>query len=317
MPAQTVKRRTGLKGRSPRAGLPEPGIGGYDYPAGPYGATGFPGSTAAGPVTHTQMPPEGARGTRQLTPGGNQDEWARLPARRPGGDPSQPTARTGRETRGERRMSPVIGGAPGSQNVRNTYAQRYKAVPGQWRGYRPAPNPGKTGATLMGASQFHPDATSYGNPDGKPVPGMPSQPGYPEVEVCSRFVSEHGSNDGYAMNRDLAFDKGGVAAFPEQYEGVRHLRGGRLTGQRYFGALEQQQKIGLESDAFGIARARGPRHRPLRFEVPPPRTANYYDVPPDEGTSAPDMIHRSPGQSHRSHRTTGKPPRRKGKPRRG
>jgi hypothetical protein len=338
VPAQTTKRRTGLKAKSPRPGVPLPGIGGYDYPRGPYGATGFPGSTPAAAHTHAQT--EQGRKDRQLT---TTQTWARdtgpeftdpaptvvprpqpsysqvefLPGTEPGpgnrflrgnGSPRQPYARTHRgehagkwrgETGPEQRMTPVIGGSPGSQNVRNTFAQRYKAVPGLVRAYRAAPNPGKTGAQLDAPSRYHPGTMVHGHPDGKPVPGMAPQPGYPPmVNVPSRYVSAEGSQEGYAMNRPLLFAKGGVAPYPSsfvRFTGNQHLRGARLTGQRYFGDLADQQRIGLPSDAYGIARARGPRHRPVQFQQPAPWTANYYDTAPEvDGDQAGDMIHVSP-----------------------
>lgn len=312
MPAQTRKRRSGLKGKSPRAALPEPGIGGYDYPRGPYGQTGFPGSTPASRRTHSQGrdgrkdragqdQPVGGQPYGRLA--GQQAEYYDLPPHRPGGDPSQPLARQMRSTSPERRMTPVIGGAPGSQNVRNKIAQRYKAVPGQVRAYRPAPNPGKTGARAAGPSRYHPDVRVHGEPDGSPVPGMAPQPGPPFVTVPSRYVSHEGSQEGYAVDRPLLFARGGTPApYPAGYDGNVHVRGGRLTGQRYFGTLADQQKIGLDSDAYGIARRRGPRHRPVRFELPAPHAANFYDVAPDPGTQSPDRIHKSPGRTTRQGR---------------
>ena len=307
MPAQTFKRRAGLKKRTPRAGVPLPGIGGYDYPRGPYGATGFPGSTPASARTHTEDRPEGARGLRQLTVSGNQAEWVTLPTRRPNGTPRQPLSRSHRgehtgtwtgETGPEQRMTPVIGAnAPGSQNVRNTYAQRYKARPELVRVYQPSPNPGKTGARLDAPSQYHPGTFIRGHPDGKPVPGMDANPGPPpSVTVPSRFVSAEGAQEDYAMNRELLFTKGGTPApYPPGYTGNVHLRGARMTGQRYFGALADQQRIGLASDAYGLSRARGPRHRPVSFQQPAPWTANYYDTAPASDSPA-DMIRQSPAR---------------------
>jgi hypothetical protein len=337
VPAQTGKRRTGLKAKSPRPGVPMPGIGGYDYPRGPMGQTGFPGSTPASARTHAQT--ADGRKDRQLTttaiwardtgPEFTDTEPTEVPRPQPSpssirfvpgteprpgnrfirgnGTPRQPKARTHRgehsapwhgETGPEQRMTPVIGGSPGSQNVRNTFAQRYKARPGLVRLYQPSPNPGKTGARLDGPSQYHPGIMVHGHPDGKPVPGMDANPGPPpSVTVPSRFVSAEGSQEGYAMNRPLLFSEGGVAGYPSSYvrfTGNQHLRGGRLTGQRYFGELAAQQQIGLESDAYGISRARGPRHRPVGFEVPAPWTANYYDTAPDADDQPPDMIHVSP-----------------------
>ena len=321
MPAQHYARQKDRKTASPRP-LPHPGEGGYNYPRGPFGKTGFPGSTPAARKTKRQD--AGGRRDRQLTTTQQWEDWtgeAALdttptetprpqtpygqvrfrpgrqtgPSRfiRAGGDPRQPFARQMRSTSPEHRMTPIIGGAPGSQNVRNTYAQRYKARPELWRAYRPAPNPGKTGARFNGPSRFHPDVIVAGHPDGKPIPGMAPQPGPPEVVVQSRYVSREGSQEGYAMNRNLYFSKGGTP--PAQPRGAApHIRGGRYDGTRYFGPLVDQQKIGIPSDSYGIKRARGPNHRPVRFEQPTPWTANYYDVPPNEGESAPDMIHRAP-----------------------
>lgn len=300
MPGEYSKRRTGLKPRAPRVAVPLPGVGGYDYPRGPIGETGFPGSTPASARTKSQG--SDGRLDRQQTVTANQATWAVLPPRRRDGTPAQPTARTGRETAVERRMTPVIGGAPGSQNVRNTIAQRYKARPELVRSYRAAPNPGKTGARLDGPSRYHPQVMVHGHPDGKPIPGMAPQPGFPpEVLVQSRYVSLEGSQEGYAMDRPLQFARGGVAGYPSSYvrfTGNQHLRGGRLTGQRYYGAVSDQQQIGLPSDAYGIARARGPRHRPVKFEQPAPWTVNYRDVPAG-GQFAPDMVHQSPGNGRR------------------
>jgi hypothetical protein len=201
-------------------------------------------------------------------------------------------------------MVPVIGALdlPERKPVRNDVAQRWKAVPGVVREYQPAPNPGKTGAHLMGPAQYHPGTAVYGDPDGKPVPGMDSNPGPPpSVVVSSRFVSHEGAQEGYAVNRPLLFTKGGRPDnYPPGYLGNRHLRGARMIGQRYFGALEDQQRIGIPSDSYGISRRRGPRHRPVRFDLPAPWTANYYDVTADQGREDPDMIHRSPAGKDRT-----------------
>jgi hypothetical protein len=304
MPGTYSKRRTGLKTRTPRVAVPLPGIGGFDYPRGPFGETGFPGSTPASRRVHQQD--GGGRKDRQLTVTGNHAEWVLLPTRRANGTPRQPFARTHRgeqsipgmgETGPERRETPLIGGAPGSANVRNTYAQRYKARPELVRAYQPAPNPGKTGARLDAPSQYHPGVMVHGHPDGKPVPGMDANPGPPpSVTVQSRYVSAEGAQEGYAMNRPLMFARGGVAPYPDTSErstGNHHLRGGRLTGQRYFGAIRDQQRIGLPSDSYGISRARGPRHRPVGFTPPEPWTANYQDSAPGEEPAS-DMIHLSP-----------------------
>src|SRR5258708_28650172 len=120
MPAQTRKRRSGLKGKSPRAALPEPGIGGYDYPRGPYGQTGFPGSTPASSRTKSQ----GSDGRIDRAPqdqpiggqpyaglAGQQAEYYDPPPPPAGGDPSQPFAPPMRSPSPPQTMTPVIRGA--------------------------------------------------------------------------------------------------------------------------------------------------------------------------------------------------------------
>ena len=331
MPAQHHRQRAGLRKGTGRGGIPHPGEGGYDYPRGPFGATGFPGST---PATRGRVKGQGPgnRRDQQLNASQIRDrdtgpEFADVgPVRvpkpqpryganpfRPGtepapgnrfvranGSPRLPFARQMRSTSPEHRMTPVIGALelPERKPPRNSYAQRWRAIPGMVRAYSPAPNPGKTGARMVGPSQYHPGVMIYGAPDGKPVPGMDSNPGPPPtVVVSSRYVSHEGAQEGYAVNRPLVFTKGGSPNnYPPGYAGDRHLRGGRMTGQRYFGAIEDQQRIGIPSDSYGIQRKRGPRHRPVRFDLPAPWTANYYDVPPDEGRQDPDMIHRNRGQ---------------------
>lgn len=335
MPGQHTRQRAGLRKGTGRGGIPHPGEGGYDYPPGPFGATGFPGSTAAargrtkrqdaegrkdrqlnasqirdrdtGPefadVSPVEVPrPQPPYGSVRFRPGAAPAGGNRY--LRPDGSPRQPRARQMRSTATERRMTPVIGalGLFERKPPRNQVAQRWRAVPGMIRAYQPAPNPGKTGAHLAGPSQYHPGTIVWGAPDGKPIPGMDSNPGPPpEVIVSSRYVSHEGAQEGYAVNRPLAFTKGGNPNnYPPGYLGNRHLRGGRMTGQRYFGALEDQQRIGAAGDSYGIQRKRGPRHRPVRFELPAPWTANYYDVAPEHGRQDPDMIHRSPAERPRS-----------------
>lgn len=285
--------------RSPRrSGIPLPGVGGYDMPRGPYGEGGFPGSTPAAPATHPQSP-DGQRGARpQLSATANQQQWATLPTRTRSGLPRNPHARNQPLATGlERRSSPAINEPPpGDQKQRNTiYYGGVQALPSATRAYLSAPNPGKNGGTnaIDGSGGFSTDA---GNVAG----GDPST-----VVVPSRFVAPP-DLDGYAMDRPEAFDRTGprggpgYAAFAAGYRGDYHIRGGRLDGTRYFGALADQQRIGLPSDAYGIARRRGPNHRPVRFEVPPPWSVNYYDVPPEVGTQSPDMIHQSPGGGRRT-----------------
>jgi len=141
----------------------------------------------------------------------------------------------------------------------------------------------------------------YGDPEGGPIPAMPYNPDGtpPVVHVPSRFYSLEGAQEGYAMNRPPLFTKGGLPA-AQPPGAAPHIRGARMSGQRYFGAIIDQQRIGIAEDSYGIARKRGPRHRPVRFQTPAPWSANYYDVAPQGGEQAPDMIHAAPATRPRT-----------------
>lgn len=311
MPAQHYPRHGGLKKRSPRRpGVPLPGVGGYDYPRGPYGATGFPGSTPAAPPVHPQDP-EGQRGARQT--GGEQishgvpqwtksqaeQDWARFIG--PDGQQYAPPAR-GRRVRGspqrdaepgnwdaEVRSSPDINHIPpGNEKQRNTvYYGGRQAAPWKVREYLSSPNPGKNGG-----QPARDMSAGYDNDAGAVVGGQPTP-----VTVMSRLVLAP-DTDGYAVQAPKPLK---VHAMPDWYRGDRHLRGAILDGTRYTGDVRDQQMRHREGQgSYGIARRRGPNHRPVRFERPGPWTANYYDSAPDQGTQAPDMIHRSPGPARRS-----------------
>src|ERR1700685_1374948 len=99
MPAQPVldtRRNRKLKGVPRVAPVPLPGVGGYDYPRGPYGATGVPGSTPAAP------PPPAPRPRGPAPPAGQP----------PGAPPEPPARRKALTTGPEQRSIPQIGGAP-------------------------------------------------------------------------------------------------------------------------------------------------------------------------------------------------------------
>jgi hypothetical protein len=322
-------------------------VTGYAYPPGRWGQTGYPGSTPAARPTHTQgasgrkdpnylnRPTITASGIRARDTGPEfndpgpvevprpQPPYSRQRFRpgtspepgntfiSPSGAPRRPKARNQRLATGfERRMSPVIGlfGMTEPKNVRNTTAQDWKAVPGQVRAYKPAANPGKTGAHLNGPSFYHPTQNVRGTQDGAPIPGITHALDGAEVNVLDRavFGDTAETSSYYAMNRPAVFSKLGYPAFPPGYEGDYHIRGGRYDGTRYFGPLEDQQEIGLPSDAYGRHRALGPNHRPVRFSLPAPWTANYYDVAAPAGATSPDMIHQSAGQPPGRPRTTKK-----------
>ena len=104
------------------------------------------------------------------------------------------------------------------------------------------------------------------------------------------FEGEKGGFGSYAVDRRIPYM---IHARPEGYRGNAAVRGADLSGQRYAMA-GKEQTAGLPDGQYGIARRRGPLHRPVRFERPGPWSANYYDVAPPAGTQAPNMVHESP-----------------------
>src|SRR6185437_480994 len=256
---------------------PHPGEGGYAMPRGPVGEGGFPGSTAAAPVVHTQS--ADGRRERQLSASAAQDEWKTLPTRERSGLPRNPRARNKAQADDTYKPStPVVGAnAPGSENVRNTYAQKYKADPSLIRVYLSSPNPGTNGGR------------SSGNTDNGAVLGGDPTP----VTVQSRWVSREGAQEGFTADRRIPYM---IHHRPEGYRGAGSNRGADLSGQAY--RMEaKEETAGLPDGDYGIARRRGPNHRPVRFEQPGPWAANYRDVAPDEGTHQPNMVRVSPKAS--------------------
>lgn len=241
---------------------PLPGVGGYDMPRGPYGEGGFPGSTPAAPPVHPQTS-EGIP-QRKLTVSGAQQEWNTVPTRRKNGTPRQPKARNLRQALDtEKWSSPVLAqNVPGDENQRNTvYYGGRQAEAGM-------PETGLS-ANLSGGR--------------KPV----------DVTTVNRYVF-NGMNGGFeseAFDRSIPYR---IHARGGAYDGAPSNRGADLSGNRFTMQPSQNLNSGGHGH-YGIGRQRGPNHRPVKFEMPGPWSANYYDVAPQQGTNQPDMIHNSPG----------------------
>src|SRR5215472_11112254 len=195
--------------RKPPDTDPNPGEGGYAYPRGPYGETGFPGSTPGTKQTHPQTD-EGRR-ERQLDASEAQDAWTNPRFIRRNGSPRQPYARNKAQADDTlRSYTPVIGAdAPGAENVRNTVAQRYKAVPGEAHTYLSAPNPGINGGKSSGNTDH--GAVTGGDPT--------------DVTVISRFVSLEGAQEGFATDRRIPYK---IHDRPQGYRGAPSNRGADL-----------------------------------------------------------------------------------------
>ncbi|MGH7240543.1 MAG: hypothetical protein ACREHG_10860 [Candidatus Saccharimonadales bacterium] len=164
---------------------PLPGQGGYAYPRGPYGETGFPGSAPGAVPTKGQGPGDIQHQEETVT--GNQEEWDNLP---PGNWMGRaawriPTDRRGHRDTESRTDPDISSGIPGNERQRNTryYGGRraapdntnryvYNGVNGGYESYsfeRVMPYPrGFRGAQLEGlryyadADQFTTQGGSYG-----------------------------------------------------------------------------------------------------------------------------------------------------------
>jgi len=176
------------------------------------------------------------------------------------------TPRTGRQPE-------ISGGVPGSQNVRNTIAQRWKNPPGQVHTYNSAPRPDQN-PKVDGESGAGGGAWSFTTP----------------VSVPNRYVWGDGGVQTWSVERQMPYTGRGDGA-----------RGADLAGTRYYAEGPPINVNGGLGD-YGIARLRGPNHRPVYFNEPAPWTSQFYDTTADVGTpdapgpnaQVPDNVYTSP-----------------------
>ena len=313
----------GLFGRKAQPDAnPLPGIGGDDSARGPAGQDGFPGSTAQtrtfpgrnpnqprstqGPggdwttikaeTNYGITPVTEARAAMQADP---REFYGGQPLRtRPGYDlagqnPLSGAAEAGGHSQRDTTTAwidaqpQISGGVPGSANVRNAIARRYKAVPGQLHTYLSNARPDQAGVNPGGQAT-----------DGNVHPGR----AVGEVTVPSRFVFAGGGVQSWSVQREMPYGGRGDGA-----------RGAELTGSRYYMAGQEGQFANAGQGGYGHARLAGPRHRPTVFAEPAPWSTNYYDTTPSTGTpdnpgpggQAPDLVHISP-QAGRASNSTGR-----------
>lgn len=177
------------------------------------------------------------------------------------------------ETPATRRWPEISGNVPGSQNVRNTIAQRYKNPPGQAHTYKSAP--------LAHTAPVNPSGQAS---DGNVHPERVVQ----DVTVPNRYVGAGGQVETYAMLREMPYAGRGDGA-----------RGADLNGQRYYATGQQDQFWNANQGDYGIYRqAGGGVKRPVSFDQPAPWTSNYQDTTPQAqvqaSPQAPDMTYVSP-----------------------
>jgi hypothetical protein len=244
----------------------------------------IPGRTAASPRSTPRVatPQPLLTAIMQQTPatnlGGMLDN-TRTGARTIGGHPLSASAAEGGHSERDTttpwtRAEPIISGnVPGSQNVRNTRAQRYKNPPGQLHTYKSAPR----------ADTAPPNPTGWAS-DGNVHPELVVT----DVTVPNRFVFDHGGVESWSVNREMPYGGRGDGA-----------RGADLNGQRYYSTGQQDQFWNAGQGDYGIARQLGNGNkRPVSFTQPAPWTGQYYDSTPsvEAGTAAqaPDLVYVSP-----------------------
>lgn len=180
---------------------------------------------------------------------------------------------------------PVIGtGVPGSNNVRNQVAQRYKNRPGESHTYQSAARADQAPVNPSGQAS-----------DGNVHPERARS----EVTVPNRFVFPGGGNTTWSILRDMPYSGPGNGA-----------RGAHLNGQRYYASGQDQQFWNAGQGDYGVGRERGGK-RPVSFTEPGPWTANFYDTTSEVGTSdapgtpgqSPNMVYTSPGSGRASNST--------------
>lgn len=210
-----------------------------------------------------------------------------------GGHPLEPARRAGGHSQHDTttnwgQAQPIIGtGVPGSNNVRNEIAQRYRNRPGDIHTYRSAPRPDQAPVNVGGQAT-----------DGNVHPERASS----EVSVPNRFVFASGGSQTWSVLRQMPYGSGrGNGA-----------RGANLSGQRYYTTGQASQFLNAGAGNYGIRRERGGK-RPVSFQEPGPWTANFYDTTNEVGTSdnpgtpgqAPQAVYVSPSAG-RAKNSTGR-----------
>jgi hypothetical protein len=184
---------------------------------------------------------------------------------------------------------PVIGlNTPGSNNVRNEVAQRYKQRPGQTHIYRPAPRADQAGVVPGGQK-------SDGNTSNeRAAQGL--------VSVPNRFTMLGTGSQTWSVLREMPFGGRGDGA-----------RGADLNGTRRYATGQEGQFWNAGQGDYGIDRQRGAGYkRPVGFTEPAPWTANFYDTTESVGTpgspnsypaQSPSSVYVSPSSGRASNST--------------
>ena len=176
------------------------------------------------------------------------------------------------------RQPDISGGVPGSQNVRNQIAQRYKNPPGQMHTYMSAERPDQAPVNPGGQA-------TDGNVHKDAVTSM--------VTVPSRYVWGSGGVQTWSVQRQMPYGSG------ERGNGAR---GADLNGTRYYAEGAATGLVNAGMGSYGVSRLRGPNHRPVAFNEPAPWSSQFYDTTasvgtpdaPGPGGQAPNAVYTSP-----------------------
>lgn len=182
----------------------------------------------------------------------------------------------------------ISGGVPGSNNVRNTIAQRYKNAPGELHSYQSAPRPDQAPVNPGGQAT-----------DGNVHPSRVTQ----EVTVQNRGqFPDNGGVLSWDVLREMPYGRRGDGA-----------RGADLNGQRRYATGQEDQFWNAGQGEIGIARRRGRLVRSgVSFTQPAPWSSNVYtttgsvgtnDTPNTQPGQQPSAVYVSPASRRASNRT--------------
>lgn len=307
---------------------PLPGQGGYALGPGPYGATGFPGSTSAAPRAYPQdtqaaklpdrhgVPTRGTE-VRQVSSRGDIGR----PSASPRATPRLRLPRSGAAEELQREPAEFYGGpmlrtVPGANDTAGANPLGRDGLP--QHSVRDTETPmasrqPQIGVGTPGASNVRNEVTqrykarpgemhTYRSaPRGELTaagggPG-PDQ-GMTEVTVPSRFVFAGGGNQTWVMDRRMPYTGPGNGS-----------RGAHLNGTRYYGTGQEDQFLNGGAGQYGYraaGRGGGPK-RPVSYTEPAPWTSGFYDTNTDQADAgqgpAGPRVHVSPSGGRASNRT--------------
>lgn len=268
-------------------GDPEPGIGGYEYPRGPAGATGYDGSTSA----VRENPPAAESRLHDNYSGRNPrrrfQTIAYQQSRFDGENWHLPVNPDTVRATENRNHTAVSGGLPGNQNQRNeVYRGGRQAMPGTSHSYHAAPNAseGKQRGFLTTQSVTQVSRYKFGGADG----GLDLY-----QDTLSERQMPFTGQGGYRGN--LGHARGGV-------------RGAVNDGTRF--TTDPLAQFFQQGGAYGSTTRGHQRHRPTVFREPAPWASRFYDTTQQTGTPdnratnshMVDSVHVSPQVSARRNR---------------